>query len=108
MANDIVVLTHVKIKLKQTVETNAQLTEEANSLSQLVSKVRRKFCMSTNVSGYLNSPGCDHGPLPCLSDQHFLFSFSLLSHHIFLSVRSLLSKQKPRRKQLQHCNKTEA
>ena len=49
MANDIVVLTHVKIKLKQTVETNAQLTEEATSFSQLVSKVKLKFCMS-NVS----------------------------------------------------------
>ena len=39
MANDVVVLTHVKIKLKQTVEQNAKLTDEADHLDKQVAKV---------------------------------------------------------------------
>ena len=40
MANDVVVLTHVKIKLKQTVEQNAKLTDEADQLDKQVAKVQ--------------------------------------------------------------------
>ena len=39
MANDVVVLTHVKIKLKQAVEQNAKLTDEADQLNKQVAKV---------------------------------------------------------------------
>ena len=39
MANDVVVLTHVKIKLKQTVETNEKLAKEANDLNKRVTEV---------------------------------------------------------------------
>ena len=45
MANDVVVLTHVKIKLKQTVEQNAKLADEADQLNKQVAKVQLKMSL---------------------------------------------------------------
>ena len=57
MANDVVVLTHVKIKLKQMVETNAKLTEEANQLNKHMAQVIILFqCMIANCDGMYWNP----------------------------------------------------